>query len=93
MFQLVVSSLLGDQILQEAKQVVRLGTQLMPSPAIRQAMNAGRFKVAGATLYVTMEPCLCAGAILLARLDALSMVVTIPRWGRSKPLHRLSESA
>jgi tRNA(adenine34) deaminase len=39
--------------------------------AIRQASQAvGDWRLSGCTLYVTLEPCaMCAGAIVLARLD------------------------
>ena len=39
--------------------------------AIRQAAAAlGRWRLAGCTLYVTLEPCaMCAGALVLARVD------------------------
>lgn len=39
--------------------------------AIRQAASAlGRWRLEGCTLYVTLEPCaMCAGAIVLARLE------------------------
>jgi tRNA(adenine34) deaminase len=41
--------------------------------ALRQAAAAlGRWRLAGCTLYVTLEPCaMCAGALVLARLDRL----------------------
>lgn len=41
--------------------------------AIREASRvAGSWRLTGCTLYVTLEPCaMCAGAIVLARLDAL----------------------
>lgn len=39
--------------------------------ALRQASQAlGRWRLAGCTLYVTLEPCaMCAGALVLARVD------------------------
>ena len=41
--------------------------------AIRAAAAAlGRWRLSGCTLYVTLEPCaMCAGAIVLARLDGV----------------------
>jgi tRNA(adenine34) deaminase len=41
--------------------------------AIREAARArGDWRLSGCTLYVTLEPCaMCAGAIVLARLDRL----------------------
>jgi tRNA(adenine34) deaminase len=40
---------------------------------IREAARSlGTWRLSGCTLYVTLEPCaMCAGAIVLARLDAL----------------------
>jgi tRNA(adenine34) deaminase len=42
--------------------------------AVRAAAGAlGRWRLDGCTLYVTLEPCaMCAGAIVLARLDAVT---------------------
>jgi tRNA(adenine34) deaminase len=41
--------------------------------ALREAAEArGRWRLDGATLYVTLEPCaMCAGALVLARVDRL----------------------
>ena len=41
--------------------------------AIRQAAaSLGRWRLSGCTLYVTLEPCaMCAGAMVLARLDRI----------------------
>ena len=41
--------------------------------AIRKAARAlGRWQLTGCTLYVTLEPCaMCAGAVVLARIDRL----------------------
>lgn len=41
--------------------------------AIRQAASAlGSWRLAGCTLYVTLEPCaMCAGAVVLARMEKL----------------------
>ena len=41
--------------------------------AIREAARArGEWRLSGCTLYVTLEPCaMCAGAIVLARIDRL----------------------
>jgi len=48
--------------------------------AIREAARAtGSWRLDGATLYVTLEPCaMCAGAIVLARLERLV-------WGAADP--------
>ena len=51
--------------------------------AIREASaSLGYERLAGATLYVTLEPCaMCAGAIVLARLDSLVYGADDPKTG------------
>ncbi|MBM3321559.1 MAG: tRNA adenosine(34) deaminase TadA [Candidatus Eisenbacteria bacterium] len=51
--------------------------------AIGAAAEAlGSWRLEGATLYVTLEPCfMCAGAIVLARLDRLVFGATDPKAG------------
>ncbi len=51
--------------------------------AIREASAAlGYERLAGATLYVTLEPCaMCAGAIVLARLDEIVYGADDPKTG------------
>jgi tRNA(adenine34) deaminase len=51
--------------------------------ALRQAAAAlGRWRLAGCTLYVTLEPCaMCAGALVLARLDRLVYGCDDPKAG------------
>lgn len=51
--------------------------------ALRQAAAAlGRWRLAGCTLYVTLEPCtMCAGALVLARLDRLVFAADDPKAG------------
>ncbi len=51
--------------------------------AIREACAAlGYERLAGAALYVTLEPCsMCAGAIVLARLDRLVFGASDPKTG------------
>jgi tRNA(adenine34) deaminase len=53
-----------------------------------QALNSWRLD--GATLYVTLEPCpMCAGAILLARIPSLVYGATDPKAGAVHTLFRL----
>lgn len=51
--------------------------------ALRQAAQAlGGWRLAGVTLYCTMEPCaMCAGAMVLARLPHLVYAVDDPKSG------------
>jgi len=51
--------------------------------AIRQAAGAlGGWRLEGATLYVTLEPCpMCAGAIIQARLKTLVFGASDPKGG------------
>ena len=51
--------------------------------AIRAAAESlGSWRLAGCTLYVTLEPCaMCAGAIVLARLDRLVFGAWDPKAG------------
>ena len=51
--------------------------------ALREAARKlGRWRLTGATLYVTLEPCaMCAGALVLARIDRLVYGSTDPKAG------------
>ena len=51
--------------------------------AIRTASRAiGNYRLAGTTLYATMEPCvMCAGAIVHARIERVVYGATDERWG------------
>jgi tRNA(adenine34) deaminase len=51
--------------------------------ALREAAKArGRWRLDGATLYVTLEPCaMCAGALVLARVDRLVFGADDPKAG------------
>lgn len=61
--------------------------------AIRQAARAlGGWRLTGCTLYVTLEPCpMCAGAIALARLDAVWYGAADPRAGCCGSVYRITE--
>lgn len=56
--------------------------------ALRHAAHAlGRQWLAGATLYVTLEPCaMCAGAMVLARIDRLVYGAPDPKAGMAGSL-------
>ena len=51
--------------------------------ALREAARKlGRWRLTGATMYVTLEPCaMCAGAMVLARLDRLVYGCDDPKAG------------
>jgi tRNA(adenine34) deaminase len=51
--------------------------------ALRQASRKlGGWRLAGCTLYVTLEPCaMCAGAMVLARIDRLVFAAADPKAG------------
>jgi tRNA(adenine34) deaminase len=51
--------------------------------AIREAARAaGGWRLSGATLYATLEPCaMCAGALVLARIDRLVFGAADPKAG------------
>ena len=51
--------------------------------ALRAASEqVGRWRLDGCTLYVTLEPCaMCAGAMVLARLDRLAFGASDPKAG------------
>jgi tRNA(adenine34) deaminase len=48
----------------------------------RAAAEEGNYRIAGTTLYVTIEPCLmCAGALIHARVSRLVFGATDPKGG------------
>jgi tRNA(adenine34) deaminase len=59
--------------------------------ALRGAARAvGNYRLNGATLYVTLEPCpMCCGAALQARIAGLVYGATDPKAGAVESLHRL----
>ena len=59
--------------------------------AIRRAAAAvGNYRLSGATLYVTLEPCLmCAGAILQARIARVVFGAADPKGGAVVSLYRV----
>jgi len=53
-----------------------------------QAIN--NYRLNGSTLYVTLEPCcMCAGAIVHARIDRLVFAATDPKTGAVESLYQL----
>ncbi len=59
--------------------------------AITQAAQAlSCWRLAGCTLYVTLEPCpMCAGAILQARIDSVVYGAADPKAGAVRTLYQL----
>ncbi len=62
--------------------------------ALREAAaNARNYRLGGATLYVTMEPCaMCAGAIVVARVARLVFAARDLRFGAVRSKFRLADS-
>ena len=63
--------------------------------ALREACRSvGRWRVDGATLYVTLEPCpMCAGAIVNARVARLVYGADDPKAGAVRSLYRICEDS
>jgi tRNA(adenine34) deaminase len=61
--------------------------------ALREACRrAGRWRVDGATLYVTLEPCpMCAGALVNARVGRLVYGAADPKAGAARTLYTLCD--
>ncbi|RTZ89736.1 MAG: tRNA-specific adenosine deaminase, partial [Deltaproteobacteria bacterium] len=60
----------------------------------RAATRLGDWRLSGCTLYCTVEPCiLCAGAILLARIDRLVYGCPDPKMGAVRSLFTLCSDA
>src|SRR3989304_4471034 len=59
--------------------------------ALREAaLKAGNYRLPGATLYATVEPCpMCCGAALLARVDRVVYGAPDPKSGGAASLYRL----
>ncbi len=59
--------------------------------ALREgALKVGNYRLLGATLYVTVEPCpMCCGAALLARVGRVVYGASDPKSGAAVSLYRL----
>jgi len=62
--------------------------------AIREAAaKAGNYRLTGATLYCTLEPCvMCAGALVAARIGRLVFAVRDLRFGGVRSKFQLADS-
>ena len=57
------------------------------------AQNERNYRLAGSTLYVTLEPCvMCAGAIVAARVERLVFAARDIRFGGIRSLFQLADS-
>jgi len=55
------------------------------------ASELGDWRLSGCTLYVTLEPCaMCAGAIVLARVDRLVFATDDPKTGACGSLYTIT---
>ncbi len=63
--------------------------------AIQEAARTlGRWRLSGVTLVVTLEPCaMCAGAMVLARIDSLIYAAADPKAGAAGSLQDLCNDA
>jgi tRNA(adenine34) deaminase len=63
--------------------------------ALRQAARAlGNYRLPGATLYTTIEPCaMCCGAVLQARIARLVYGAADAKAGAARTLYRLLEDS
>jgi tRNA(adenine34) deaminase len=76
----------GDEVLGQAgnqRQRLQDPTAHAEMLALRQAAAAcGQWRLEGCTLYVTLEPCaMCAGAVVLSRLDRVVYGAPDPKAG------------
>lgn len=57
------------------------------------ALRTGNYRLPGATLYVSLEPCvMCAGALIAARIDRLVFAARDLRFGGVRSKFRLADS-
>jgi len=78
-----------------AKEASRDPTAHAEVLALRAAASSlSRWRLAGCSLYVTLEPCpMCVGAMLSARIDRLVYGCRDPKAGAAESLFRLADDA
>ena len=85
----------GVPLAQGFNQPIRTGdpTAHAEIVALRQASRtAGNYRLPGATVYVTVEPCLmCVGALVQARVATVVYGAAEPKWGALVSLLDLSQ--
>lgn len=60
----------------------------------RAARRCGNYRLPGAILYVTLEPCaMCAGAVVQARLSRVVFAAADPRAGAAHSVFRLLDDS
>lgn len=58
----------------------------------RASKKLQNWRLNGTTLYVTLEPCvMCAGALVLARVERIVFGALDPKGGGSKTLYKITE--
>ncbi len=93
---------IGAVIVREGVVIARAHNQreLLKDPtahaeviALTQASAAvGAWRLTGCAMFVTLEPCvMCAGALVLARIDRLVYGATDPKAGACVSLYRIPE--
>lgn len=93
---------IGAVIVREGVVIARAHNQreLLKDPtahaetiALTQASAAlGAWRLTGCTMFVTLEPCvMCAGALVLARIDRLVYGAVDPKAGACVSLYRIPE--
>ena len=88
----------NDEICAEAHNLTRTNSDPTAHAeilALREAARVlGDWRLTGTTLYVTLEPCaMCAGAIVLARIDRLVFATFDPKAGMTGSLGCLVQDA
>ena len=58
------------------------------------AKKTGNYRLCGATLYTTIEPCImCMGAVIHARLSRVVFGAPDPKWGAAGALYNFASDA